>query len=181
MSHAPPPADPALRLFFALVPPAPLRHALATLGATVATAAHGRAVAEANLHVTVAFIGAWPATGLEHWTAIGAQCGGARFRLRLDSLGGFRRARVAWIGARASPPALADVVQALATALARTGVAQDTREFRPHLTLARHCRGPFPAAAAGPYEWDVDTLTLMASRAEPAGVRYVETARWSLS
>jgi 2'-5' RNA ligase len=98
--------EPAARLFFALVPPAALQATLARLGRDVAERAHGRAVPADNLHVTVAFVGAWPLSRLSHWTAVGDRCAGEAMRVTLDTLGGFRRAGVAWIGERDPPVAL---------------------------------------------------------------------------
>ena len=172
--------EPAVRVFFALVPPPALRHALGVLAAGVAQRAHGRAVPGDNLHVTLAFIGAWPVSRLSHWIDIGARCAGAAMHVTLDRLGGFRRAGVAWIGTGTTPPALRELAGALGTALAKAGVAVDAREFAPHLTLARRCRGPFPAEPVGPYEWRVDAIALMRSQTEPAGARYAEIARWPL-
>ena len=53
-------SEPVARVFFALVPPASLRQASASLGRDIAKRARGRAVPAENLHVTVAFVGAWP-------------------------------------------------------------------------------------------------------------------------
>jgi len=172
--------EPAARVFFALVPPPPLREALGVLAASVAQRAHGRALPADNLHVTLAFIGAWPASRLAHWMDVGARCAGAATHVTLDRLGGFRRAGVAWIGTGTIPPPLHDLADALGAALVAANVAVDTRPFAPHLTLARRCRGPFPDEPAGPYEWSVDAIALMRSHTEPAGARYVEVGRWPL-
>jgi len=172
--------EPAARIFFALVPPPPLQAALGVLATGVAQRAHGRAVPADNLHVTLAFIGAWPVARLSHWLDVGARCAGAAIDVTLDRLGGFRRAGVAWIGSSAPPPALLELSGALGVALAAANVAVDGRAFAAHLTLARRCRGPFPDEPAGPFHWRVDAISLMRSFTEPAGARYVEVARWPL-
>jgi 2'-5' RNA ligase len=172
-------SEPAARVFFALVPPASLRQALASLGGEIAQRAHGRAVPADNLHVTVAFVGAWPLSRLSQWIDAGARCAAHPMRVTLDTLGGFRRAGVAWLGASAPPAPLLELGRSLNAELANAGIA-DARPFHPHLTLARKCRGPFPRESVGPYEWDVDSLTLMQSRTDPDGPRYIERRRWSL-
>ena len=50
-----------LRVFYALVPPPALAIALGDLARDVARRAHGRPVPADNIHLTLAFIGAWPA------------------------------------------------------------------------------------------------------------------------
>lgn len=171
--------EPAARVFFALVPPASLRQALASLGAEVAQRAHGRAVAAENLHVTAAFVGAWPLSRLSQWIDAGARCAGRSMPVTLDTLGGFRRAGVAWLGASAPPASLLELGRRLNAELAGAGIVDD-RPFHPHLTLARKCRGPSLRELVGPYEWDIDALTLMHSHADVAGVRYAVLRQWPL-
>jgi 2'-5' RNA ligase len=174
------PDEPAARVFFALVPPAPLQRTLALLGRDVAQRAHGRAVPAENLHVTVGFIGAWPVSRLAHWIDVGAQCATQSMHVTLDTLGGFRRAGVAWIGVGTPPGALLELGSEVNAALSAAGIAADARAFHPHLTLVRKCRGPFPREPVGPYEWDVGALSLMQSQTLPDGARYVERCRWPL-
>ena len=173
------PDEPAARVFFALVPPASLRLALASLGAEVAQRAHGRAVPADNLHVTVAFVGAWPLSRLAQWIEAGARCAARPSHVTLDTLGGFRRAGVAWLGASAPPEPLLDLGRSLNAELAAAGIASG-RAFHPHVTLARKCRGPFPRDTAGPYQWDIDALALMQSQPDGTGVRYDVVRQWPL-
>ena len=93
---ADPQDEPAARVFFALVPPPPLREALGVLAASVAQRAHGRALPADNLHVTLAFIGAWPASRLAHWMDVGARCAAPRRTSR--SIGSAASVAPAWHG-----------------------------------------------------------------------------------
>ena len=172
--------EPAVRVFFALVPPPPLQRALAEVGRDVARRARGRPVPPDEIHLTLSFIGAWPVSRLSRLVEIGAGCIGDVTHVMLDTLGGFRRAGVAWIGISAPPTALIELAESLAAALADAGVATDERRFHPHLTLARRCHGACPQAAVGPYRWDVDALALMQSRSGPEGARYTVLQRWPL-
>jgi 2'-5' RNA ligase len=171
--------EPTARVFFALVPPPSLRTVLGALATGVAQRAHGRAVPADNLHVTVAFVGAWPLSRLAQWIDAGARCAARPIQVTLDTLGGFRRAGVAWLGASAPPEALLDLGRSLDAELAAAGIA-NTRSFHPHVTLARKCRGPFPRDSAGPYQWDVDALSLMQSQPDGTGVRYDVLRQWPL-
>ena len=58
------PSDEAIRVFYAIVPPPPVREALGVLARTVGARVHGRVVRADNVHLTVAFVGAWPAARL---------------------------------------------------------------------------------------------------------------------
>jgi 2'-5' RNA ligase len=173
------PADPTARVFFALVPPPPLRAVLGALATGVAQRAHGRAVPADNLHVTVAFVGAWPLSRLAQWIDAGARCAARPIHVTLDTLGGFRRAGVAWLGASAPPEPLLDLGRSLNAELVAAGIAS-ARPFHPHVTLARKCRGPFPRDSAGPYRLDIDALSLMQSQPDGTGVRYDVLRQWRL-
>lgn len=168
------------RLFFALVPPPPLQRSLAMLATSVAQRAHGRPIAVENVHLTVAFIGAWPVEQLSKWIDAGARCAGAPIDVTLNRLGGFSRAGVAWIGTTGTPIALQQLANALAAELTNAGVAIEARAFAAHVTIARRCRGPFPNEFVGPYDWRADALSLMRSYTERDGARYVEVKRWPL-
>lgn len=173
-------AEPAVRVFYALVPPPALQCALGEFAREVARRAHGRPVPAENIHLTLAFVGAWPSARLPVLTGIGAALEGAPMRVTLDVQGGFRRAGIAWIGPSCAPPALAALACTLAGALAQGGIGQEERPFHPHLTLARKCRGPHAQAAVGPYEWDVGEVSLMRSDTRAEGARYEPIAQWPL-
>ena len=166
------------RVFFALVPPLPLQHALAELARESARHAHGRPVPAGNLHVTLAFIGAWPSARLSMLLDAVAGVQAEPMHIALDKLGAFRRAGIAWIGPSAPPAGLARLAASLGGALSAGGVALDAQPIRPHVTLARHCRGPYRHDAVGPFDWDADRFALMQSETRAEGARYSELATW---
>ena len=167
-------------MFFALVPPPPLAQSLGALARDVARRARGRPVPADNIHLTLAFVGAWPRARLPELVHIGAQVRARAIELSLDTLGGFRRAGVAWIGAAATP-ALNALATSLATALATAGVALEDRPLAPHVTLARKCRGPYPDERVTPLAWTADAVTLLESETRAEGARYRPLARWLLT
>jgi RNA 2',3'-cyclic 3'-phosphodiesterase len=169
------------RLFFALVPPPSLQQTLGALARHVAERCGGRAVAPQNIHLTLAFIGAWPVARIVELTQAAARVPVPAMTLSLDTLGAFRRAGVAWIGTAAPPAALMTLASSLSTALAAAGVPLEARRFHPHLTLARKCRSAHAIETAGPHVWDVDAMTLVASRTRAEGARYTAVAEWRLS
>ena len=167
-------------MFFALVPPPELAQSLGTLARDVARRAHGRPVPAENVHLTLAFVGAWPHARLPELLDAGGRLGGVPIELRLDTLGGFRRAGVAWIGA-AAPPPLKALATSLAAGLTVAGVALEDRPLALHATLARKCRGPYPDERVTPFAWTADAVTLLESQTRAEGARYRTLARWALT
>jgi RNA 2',3'-cyclic 3'-phosphodiesterase len=169
-----------LRVFYALVPPPALSAAMGELARDVARHAHGRPVSADNIHLTLAFIGAWPAAQLASLLAAGAAIDGEAMHITLDMQGEFRRAGIAWIGVSSPPPALAALAKSFTAVLIANGIAYDEQRFHPHVTLARRCRGPYPHDAAGPFAWDVDAIALMRSETGADGAHYRRLASWPL-
>jgi RNA 2',3'-cyclic 3'-phosphodiesterase len=135
-----------VRLFVASEIPVAVRENLATLIeelrgiASQAGDKQPRWVRPENLHITLKFIGELPEDKLEGVrNALAAVRSAAAVEMKFRGLGFFpdeKRPRVFWAGLEASAnlPTLArDIDRATAT----QGVAQETREFTPHLTLAR--------------------------------------------
>jgi 2'-5' RNA ligase len=174
--------SPKARLFFALAVDAPLRDALAALAADVAHRAGGRAVPAANLHATLAFLGSVARACVPALADVGAAAAhtATAVDVTLERLGSFRRARVAWIAPGDVPDALVALQRELAGALQRAGFALDGAPWRPHVTLARHCRMPLPPATRDPLAWQVRELVLHESVSAAGGVRYDALARWPL-
>lgn len=177
MAHS---AEPAARVFFALVPPPEVQQALGELARETAWRAHGRPVPAENMHVTLAFIGAWPVARLPTLFDAAADVHGEPTNVVLDTLGAFGRAGIAWIGPSLVPDALTRLAASLADGLSAAGVALDAQPYRPHVTLARHCRGPYPESAAGPFGFDADRFALMQSQTHAEGARYRSLATWPL-
>ena len=95
----------SLRLFYAVVPDAGVRDALAELAREVARETGGRAARAENLHLTLAFLGNVPQERIADVAGIGAKAAeaAAPFLLTLGALGVFRDAGVAWAGPQAIP------------------------------------------------------------------------------
>ena len=162
----------ARRLFFALRPPGALRRRLAGLAGELRLPSRARRVPEANLHLTLAFLGALdPARGA---LAEAAACGVRErgFVLELDRFGHWPRPRVLWTAPTRPPEALADLAGALHTALAARGFPLDARGFTPHLTLARDVTTMCGPRDHPPLCWPVDAFHLVESATRPEGARY---------
>ncbi len=176
-----------MRLFVAINLPARERERLYHATADLRNGDHpARWVLEAQLHLTMKFIGEVPAKEVGSIdTAVGkAAAGSESFQLHLERIGGFPSLcapRVVWLGAEGST-ALLSLYEALETALVDVGVPAENRAFRPHVTLARARRrarrsqweGIEELAAAVDFTADlaVQSLDLMRSELNPRGARY---------
>lgn len=156
-----------------------------------------RPVAEANLHVTVRFVGE-VAEGAAAALIEAVREAGAAVPAETAEARGFgafpdaRRARVVWAGIDDPRGALASVESAISVRLAALGYGREDRPFSAHVTVARSKRdardfGPLPARLAAA-ERDppvfgavpVTSVTVFKSELGPDGSRYTALARLPL-
>ncbi|MCF7203917.1 RNA 2',3'-cyclic phosphodiesterase [Pseudomonas oligotrophica] len=165
-----------LRLFFAL--PCPADQAQAICRWRDEQGLGGRAVPPANLHLTLAFLGAQPADALAEIARLGESIRAEAFELRLDRLISLGKGFIC-LAPGQPPRALADLVALLRAGLAERGLPVDDRPFLPHLTLVRQAgerrHGTSPAFA-----WPVERFVLYISEQAASGVRYRELCSWPL-
>lgn len=137
-----------MRLFVALEIPPDVREKLATLIQELRAVAAGSArskmrprwVPAENLHLTLKFIGHVQEESVAGIRSELTQVrSAAAVDLRFRGLGFFpneKRPRVLWAGVEASSN-LAALAGEIDARIEKFGVARETREFSPHLTLAR--------------------------------------------
>ena len=131
-----------IRLFVALEIPASTRTALGELEARLrnTAGANVRWVDPKGMHLTLKFIGEVPAMQLGAIrTALSSVHTANSIETAFRGVGWFpnaRRPRVLWAGLEAGLE-LAALAGAIERALEPVGIARETREFQPHLTLAR--------------------------------------------
>jgi 2'-5' RNA ligase len=135
-----------VRLFVALEIPAKVRDEFAALinelRAADSSFSKNRArwVRPENLHVTLKFIGHVDNGKLDAIRAALAEVRfGRQVELRFSGLGFFpnaKRPRVFWAGMESSPN-LGPLATEIDTRLKKLGIPSETKEFAPHLTLAR--------------------------------------------
>jgi 2'-5' RNA ligase len=160
-----------LRLFYALWPDAATRAALTRLQAPL----HGRPTAPPNLHLTMAFLGMQPVQALPALHGVLNDIRLPEMTLRIDCLGYFSRARIAWAGMRHPPPSLLELHANLTAALRQCGIGHDKEYgFRPHITLTRSAASAPPASDTpiDPIAWRAPPLALVHSITTPRGPIY---------
>jgi 2'-5' RNA ligase len=166
------------RLFFALWPDEAAREQLAALAQDVALVAEGKPVPGEKIHLTLAFLGEIPGDRQAEAVRVGEETRGAAFRLDVDRVGSFRRARVAWAGCSQPPESLIELQSALAANLASKGFALEERPFAAHLTLARKIARPLPPASIPAIGLQATDLALVLSEAGTG--RYTTLESWPL-
>ena len=172
----PRPRSPAasIRLFLALWPAPRQRAALAHHGREWGWNPGPRLVAPDNLHLTLHFIGNVPRERLPQLRqALGVPC--RAFELRLDQPQLWPHG-IAVLTPQVIPDALLQLHAALGAVLRRLDLPTEARDFRPHVTFARHAQGATPPPAMPAIDWPVRGYALVEAR--PGGAidyRVLET------
>ncbi|MOA22573.1 2'-5'-RNA ligase [compost metagenome] len=77
------------------------------------------------------------------------------------------------------PTGLVELERGLREQLLAAGFTLETRHFKPHLTLARHCP-KLPPSVPPAFEWPANEFALYASENTARGTRYHALAQWPL-
>ena len=171
-----------MRLFFALWPDDDVRRELASLGCACLGACRGRRVPSRNLHVTLVFLGDVDARRMDDLCRIGASLRAARFALRFDRIGFFRRGGIVHAGVSEVPRPLVELEARARPALGAAGFRIDSRRFVPHVTLIRDARAaPAVDAPAACVMWQVRHIVLVESVRGMDGQVYRPVRRFMLS
>ena len=163
-----------MRLFFALWPPDATARALADWADVAQRATGGRRTAEANIHLTLAFLGeADPAKAVAAAQRVKAQA----HRLPIEE--GRYLNRMVWAAPKETPPALAALHEKLAMELYREEFILERRPFAAHVTLIRDARrAQLPPVAQ--VEWPVCEFLLVRSSVSSRGATYEPLERFTL-
>lgn len=166
------------RLFFALWPDEPTRVALVRATRTAVRRAGGRPVAQANLHVTLAFLGNQPVARYDAIVAAASGLTPVSVQLELDRFGCWPRPRIFWLRPARCSAELAGLVDGLWTAMAPLGLPRETRPYRPHVTLARKVTVLPELEPPTPLIWKASGFSLIESVTAERGARYTVVARF---
>lgn len=125
-----------------------------------------------NLHITLAFLGNVSAARAQQVRHAIRSASGPGFELWLDQVQYRNRGGMVWMRANVVPPALAQCVLRLRTALLALEFTVEDRAFIPHITLLRDARRPARLPEIAPAAWLVSEVTLVRSILERSGARY---------
>lgn len=170
------------RLFFALDIPADIQQQIILWRAEHFPADAGKPVTAANLHMTLAFLGAVSDEKQRALVAQAARISQPGFTLRLDDAGQWLRSRVAWLGTRQPPRGLLQLAAMLRSQAARSGCYQSPQPYHPHITLLRQTQQALRLPAPG-FHWQfpVKEFVLYASNADQGRTRYQPLQRFALT
>jgi 2'-5' RNA ligase len=149
------------RLFIALWPEPALRAGVSSERDAWHWPAGAMPVADAKLHLTLHFVGAFPRARIAALETVLAA-------LRLAPTTLHASGREVWRGGIAvllfsADAALSALHAAIGEVLAGFAVALDLRPFSPHVTLARRARGAVPPAGQVDIEWEPSGFALIES------------------
>lgn len=184
-----------IRAFLAIRLPDDVTAALGHLTDQMAQARVGglKPVRPENMHLTLKFFGNINARQVESIvdTVTHTVKSIRPFTLRLGNVGAYpnnRSPRVLWVGLDGDVAPLQDIHRRIESALGQIAIKPDTREFRPHLTIARirdrtpHNERRRAAEALFSAEFrfglsiPVDRFSLMRSILKPEGLHYSSLA-----
>ncbi len=160
------------RLFFALWPDRRQRDRMRDFISPVAKLVEGKAVERSNWHITLVYIGDFPADRIDELHEAKQAITVEPFRLRFDRLEFWPRPKVAALVTPTVPAEMQRLVEALQRPVFAAGIEIDQRTYRPHVTVARNARSfeilRLPQSAV--IEWD--SFELVESVSRPGGVTY---------
>lgn len=161
------------RLFFALWPDHRQRDRMRDFITPVAKLVEGRAIDRRNWHITLAYIGEFPENRIDELHEEKRAVTVEPFRLRLDKLEFWPRAKIAALVPPNVPAELERLVEDLQGRILAAGVnPEHQRVYRPHITVVRNAR-PFETqrlAQSALTEWS--SFELVESVSEVGGVAY---------
>lgn len=140
------------KLFFALWPSYRQRETMRDTINPVLSGVEGTAVDRRNWHITLVYIGDFPASRIAELRAAVANIEPGQIRLRFDSLTFWQQPKIACLHAKTTPPELEALVNALQQALVPFGREPEERVYRPHITVARKVRAFHEVRLARPLE-----------------------------
>ncbi len=160
------------RLFFGLWPDHRQRERLREVITPVAKTVEGRMVDRRNWHVTLAYIGPFPAHRVPYLLERAAEIEVEPFHIVFDRLEFWPRPRVASLVAATVGPELQHLVDRLNAVLTDLGLKVEERNYRPHITVVRNARNFATERLAQRATTDWSSFELVESITDPRGAIY---------
>ena len=168
------------RLFFAIWPDAEVVQKIKPHAIKHFANCQGQIVDKNNWHITLAYFGAIDEniqTCLEQ-QAVKIQS--QPFDLNLQSLGFWKKPKVAWLAPQIIPDTLKQLAFDIQQNLIPCGYEPETRDYQPHVTLVKKAQQPPLTNEIQPIHRQVDEFCLIESKTFPTGAEYQVIKRWDL-
>lgn len=172
-----------IRAFVAVLPSEAAAREMERLLNRLRPLARCRWVSQAQLHMTLRFLGERPPAVIERVREALAALAVSPFDIALNRAGAFpnlARPRTLWLSGDRGTAELTALASQVDDALFAAGLEREDRPFRPHLTLARCSGTPLPSPLLRELErvpafaWRCGGIVLMRSRLTPQGAVYTE-------
>ncbi len=160
------------RIFFALWPSEKQRRQIDSAIKPYRASLAGKWTARDNWHVTLVFIGGFPAHEIPALQDVASRIRCPAINLNFDRIDYWKRPKIMCYAANFVANELIELVQSLEKAAAGFGFVPEKRTFRPHMTIARKARYFEPITLAQPVELHWSGFKLIESVSTPAGVQY---------
>ena len=167
------------RLFFALWPNDATRHELFHIALQFKDEKL-RLVKKSNLHMTLEFLGEVSEEDQRGLIEKAGKITGEAFDIELTRVGFWRKPQILFVGTTQLPKPLTQLVKDIRKMLKKQGLKPDTREYKPHVTIARKAREIVVPKGTVHINWHVDRFALVISESTDTGVQYRVLESWPL-
>jgi len=167
------------RLFFALWPDDEVREQIAADAGRTIERSDGRTVPSSNYHITLAFLGAVTVSSLPDIVAAVRNVRFLPCEIVLDHTGYWPHSRVAWLAPANYPLVLNALVDDLWNKFADLGFREESRRYRPHVSLCRDVSGGLKMRLKTPVVWPVSAFALIESNLSDKGPVYTVLEQFS--
>jgi 2'-5' RNA ligase len=167
------------RLFFALWPENEIRERIYAISRMLPKKC-GRRVAKDKLHITLVFLGTINEQQCQDVQQAASKIRSQPFSLDLDKAGKWSGSKVIWLAPSTTPEVLNSLVAELNKSAIKCGIQIENRSYKPHVTLARKARGPVTYLDIEPFQWKIESFSLVQSETMPEGAQYEVIQSWPL-
>ncbi|HZM44876.1 MAG TPA: RNA 2',3'-cyclic phosphodiesterase [Burkholderiales bacterium] len=167
-------------MFFAAWPTAGVQEKLHAIAQQARRECGGRAVAQGNIHLTLAFLGDVPRDRVHQIESVAAEISGSRCDIAVDRLQYWKHNRILWAGVERCPEPLAGLAGKLSVGLRAIGFKLDDRPYVLHVTLLRNARCAPAERSIPAVAWPIADVALVESLQRGDGRVYEVLRRWPL-
>ena len=170
------------RVFFAIKPDDAALKKLSYLAKQLASACGGQNTKQANIHLTLVFLGEIPIDRLAVLRAAVKCVSATSFNLSFDEIHYWKHNQIIYASMSKCAPELLALVDNLRNTLSTSGFSFDSRAYKPHITLVRKAKSVrmLPDLVT-PVSWRAAEWFLIQSKHTDHGLKYISLDNWALN
>lgn len=139
-----------------------------------------RLVKKSNLHMTLEFLGEVSAEDQQGLIEKAGKIAEESFDIELTRVGFWKKPKILFIGTTRVPVALQQLVKSIRKLVKQQGLKPDTREYKPHVTVARKAKKVVVPLETINIKWTADRFALVVSESTTNGIVYRVLESWPL-